>query len=87
MDRSTVNKLQHQYWVTKQTVYRKLGKKEDECIISSDSELDAKLELFKSIQQSSHTMNKLLDRYQERICCKMRLQIKRQGLVEIMKLK
>ncbi|CAL8096874.1 unnamed protein product [Orchesella dallaii] len=68
MDRSTVNKLQHQYWVTKQTVYRKLGKKDDECIVASDAELDAKLELFKSIRQTSSAMNKLLDRYQERIC-------------------
>ncbi len=69
MDRSTVNKLQHQYWVTKQTVYRKLGKKDDECIVASDSELDAKLELFKSTRQTSSAMNKLLDKYQERICC------------------
>lgn len=70
MDESTMNKFQHQFWVTKQTVFRKLGKKEDEHIVASDSSLDAKLELFKSIRQSSSTMNKLLDRYQERICCK-----------------
>ena len=70
MERSALNKFQHQFWVTKQTVFRKLGKKEDECIISSDATLDAKLELFKSIQQTSAAMNKLLDRYQERICCK-----------------
>lgn len=69
MDRSTVNKLQHQYWVTKQTVYRKLGKKDDECMVASDAELDAKLELFKSTRQTSSAMNKLLDKYQERICC------------------
>jgi hypothetical protein len=75
MDQSTVNKLQHQYWVTKQTVYRKLGKKEDECIIASDSELDAKLELFKSIHQSSSAMNKLLDRFQEKICGKQLIKI------------
>jgi len=54
-------------------VYRKLGKKEDECIVASDATLDAKLELFKSIQQTSSAMNKLLDRYQERICCKFRI--------------
>ena len=71
MDRSTLNKVQHQYWVTKQTVYRKLGKKEDECIIASDAMLDAKLELFKSIQLTSSAMNKILDRYQEKICCKL----------------
>ncbi len=70
MEKSTLNKFQHQFWVTKQTVYRKLGKKEDDCIISSDASLDAKLELFKSITRTSAAMNKLLDRYQERICCK-----------------
>ncbi|CAG7823073.1 unnamed protein product [Allacma fusca] len=68
MDRSTLNKVQHQFWVTKQTMYRKLGKKEDDCIVASDAALDAKLELFKSIQLTSSSMNKLLDRYQEKIC-------------------
>lgn len=48
--------MQHQYWVTKQTLSRKLGKKEDECIVASDAELDAKLELFRSIQESCSTI-------------------------------
>jgi len=69
MDKVTLDKVQHQFWVKKQAVYRKLGKKDDECIVASDAELDAKLELFKSIQLTSSTMNKLLDRFQERICC------------------
>lgn len=67
---STMTKLQQQYWVTKQTVYRKLGKKEDECVIASDAELDAKLELFKSIQDSCSHLQRIIDRYQERLCCK-----------------
>lgn len=65
---STMTKLQQQYWVTKQTVYRKLGKKEDECVIASDAELDAKLELFKSIQDSCSHLQRIIDRYQERLC-------------------
>lgn len=65
---SAVSKLQHQYWITKQTVFRKLGKKEDECIVASDAELDAKLELFRSIQDSCLDLQKIIDRYQERLC-------------------
>lgn len=67
---SAVSKLQHQYWITKQTVFRKLGKKEDECIVASDAELDAKLELFRSIQDSCLDLQKIIDRYQERLCSK-----------------
>ncbi|KAI5719825.1 hypothetical protein M8J76_015374 [Diaphorina citri] len=65
---SAMTKLQQQYWVTKQTVFRKLGKKEDECVIASDAELDAKLELFKSIQDSCSHLQRIIDRYQERLC-------------------
>nr|CAH7742501.1 unnamed protein product [Callosobruchus chinensis]CAH7752566.1 unnamed protein product [Callosobruchus chinensis] len=60
--------MQHQYWVTKKSVLRKLGGKEDECIISSDAELDAKLELFKSINDSCNHLQRILDSYQERLC-------------------
>lgn len=58
--------MQHHFWVTKQTVYRKLGKKEDECIVSSDAELDAKLDLFLSIQQSCMLLQNILEEYQKR---------------------
>lgn len=60
--------MQHQYWVTKKSVLRKLGGKEDECIISSDAELDAKLELFKSITDSCNHLQRVIDLYQERLC-------------------
>lgn len=60
--------MQHQYWVTKKSVLRKLGGKEDECIVSSDAELDAKLELFKSISDSCVQLQRVLDVYQERLC-------------------
>jgi len=42
---STVNKLQRDYWTAKQVIRKKLGKADDQCIISSDSELDAKLDV------------------------------------------
>lgn len=67
-DDSAMSKMQHQYWVTKQTLSRKLGKKEDECIIASDAELDAKLELFRSIQESCTYLQRVIDKYQERLC-------------------
>ncbi|XP_056648940.1 islet cell autoantigen 1 [Diorhabda sublineata] len=60
--------MQHQYWVTKKSVLRKLGGKEDECIVSSDAELDAKLELFKSINESCAQLQRVIDLYQERLC-------------------
>ncbi|XP_023941668.2 islet cell autoantigen 1 [Bicyclus anynana] len=60
--------MQHQYWVTKKTVLKKLGTKEDECIVASDAELDAKLELFRSISDSCLHLQRVLDQYQERLC-------------------
>ena len=70
-DDSAITKMQHQFWVTKQALSRKLGKKEDECIVASDAELDAKLELFHSIQKSCLNLQRIIDRYQERLCCKL----------------
>lgn len=67
---STVSKVQHQFWVTKQTVLKKFGKKEDECIVASDAELDAKLELYHSIQDSCTDLQRIIVRYQERLCSK-----------------
>ncbi|XP_076649763.1 islet cell autoantigen 1-like protein [Halictus rubicundus] len=67
-DDSAITKMQHQFWVTKQTLSRKLGKKEDDCIVASDAELDAKLELFRSIQESCSYLQRVIDKYQERLC-------------------
>ncbi|OXU19408.1 hypothetical protein TSAR_004074 [Trichomalopsis sarcophagae] len=61
--------MQHQYWITKQTLSRKFGRKEDECIVSSDAQLDAKLELFRNIQTSCTLIQRIIDKYQESICC------------------
>ncbi|KAM7358287.1 islet cell autoantigen 1-like protein [Cochliomyia hominivorax] len=62
------SEMQHQFWITKKTVQRKLGTKEDEHIISSDSELDAKIEVCKSISATSVELSKIIDQYQERLC-------------------
>lgn len=62
------SEIQHQYWLTKKTVQRKLGSKEDACIVASDAELDAKIELFKSINESCIHLHRVIDNYQERIC-------------------
>lgn len=62
------SEVQHQYWITKKVVQRKLGSKEDKHIISSDAELDAKIEIFKSISDTSTELCKIIDQYQERLC-------------------
>lgn len=64
---NAVNKMQHQFWVAKQTILRRLGKKEDDCVVASDAELDAKLELFLSIQETCSQLHKVVDQYQERM--------------------
>jgi hypothetical protein len=45
MDQTPLGKIQQQYWTTKQQVMKKLGKKQDEFIVLSDAELDAKLDV------------------------------------------
>ncbi|KAL7733814.1 hypothetical protein ACLKA6_011537 [Drosophila palustris] len=62
------SEVQHQYWITKKVVQRKLGSKEDKHIISSDADLDAKIEIFKSISDTSSELCKIIDQYQERLC-------------------
>ncbi len=42
---SVVNKFQQKYWKTKQTLIKVTGKKEDEHVVASDADLDAKLEV------------------------------------------
>uniref|UniRef100_A0A023GCF0 Putative secretory vesicle-associated protein ica69 n=1 Tax=Amblyomma triste TaxID=251400 RepID=A0A023GCF0_AMBTT len=59
--------MQQQYWTTKQAFFRKIGRKEDDCIIASDAELDAKLELFGAIQESCTNLLRVLENYQDRI--------------------
>jgi len=59
--------MQHKYWVTKQQVCKKLGKKDDEFVVASDAELDAKLELFKSIRGSCQNLQRTVNKYDEKI--------------------
>ncbi|CAH8540779.1 unnamed protein product [Schistosoma mattheei] len=42
---STSHRLKNAYWTTKQAVIKKLRRKQDENIVASDSDLDAKLEV------------------------------------------
>jgi hypothetical protein len=69
---TALNKLQHKYWLTKQAVQRKLGKDEkDEHIAASDSELDAKLELFLSIEDTTGGLHRWIEHYQDRLCSEL----------------
>ncbi|KAM4688181.1 islet cell autoantigen 1 isoform 2-T9 [Discoglossus pictus] len=67
-EKSVVNKMQQKYWKTKQTLIKVTGKKEDEHVVASDSDLDAKLELFHSIQRTCMELLKVIELYQKRIC-------------------
>lgn len=51
-DRSSLGKLRSKYWTTKQLVIKKLGREEDEFVIASDADVDAKLELLYAIKRS-----------------------------------
>uniref|UniRef100_A0A182MQN2 AH domain-containing protein n=1 Tax=Anopheles culicifacies TaxID=139723 RepID=A0A182MQN2_9DIPT len=62
------SEFQHQFWVTKKAVQRKLGTKEDENIVASDGELDSKIELFRSVAESCSKLYRIIDQYQERVC-------------------
>ena len=44
-DQSPLEKVKEQYWTAKQMVLQKFGKKEDDHLVASDAELDAKLEV------------------------------------------
>jgi hypothetical protein len=55
-DRTSLGKLRSKYWTTKQLVIKKLGREEDEFIIASDADVDAKLELLHAIKRSCHDL-------------------------------
>ncbi|KAL2084496.1 hypothetical protein ACEWY4_020014 [Coilia grayii] len=67
-DSSVVNKFQQKYWKTKQTLIKVTGKKEDDHVVASDADLDAKLEVFHSIQRTCMELLKVIEQYQRRIC-------------------
>ena len=55
-DRTSLGKLRSKYWTTKQLVIKKLGREEDEFVIASDADVDAKLELMLTIKQSCNDL-------------------------------
>ncbi|XP_077577161.1 islet cell autoantigen 1 isoform X2 [Stigmatopora nigra] len=65
--RSVVRRFRQRYWKTKQTLIRASGK-EDRHVVASDAELDAKLEVFHSIQKTCMELLKVIEQYQRRIC-------------------
>ncbi|GAA6071256.1 islet cell autoantigen 1-like isoform X1, partial [Tachysurus ichikawai] len=44
-DRSVMARMQKKFWKTKQVLIKATGKKEDEHVVASDADLDAKLEV------------------------------------------
>ncbi|XP_046911307.2 LOW QUALITY PROTEIN: islet cell autoantigen 1 [Dermatophagoides farinae] len=68
MDNSAISKMQLHYWEAKQTFLKKIKRKEDDFIVASDAELDAKLELLKSIDETNQNLLNLLEIYQDRVC-------------------
>ena len=55
-DNTSLGKLRSKYWTTKQLVIKKLGREEDEFVIASDADIDAKLELLLTIKRSCHDL-------------------------------
>ncbi|XP_074047726.1 islet cell autoantigen 1-like protein isoform X4 [Macrotis lagotis] len=66
-DQSVVSRMQKKYWKTKQVLIKATGKKEDEHVVASDAELDAKLEVFHSIQETCTELLKIIEKYQQRL--------------------
>uniref|UniRef100_A0A8D1N607 Islet cell autoantigen 1 like n=1 Tax=Sus scrofa TaxID=9823 RepID=A0A8D1N607_PIG len=66
-NQSVVSKMQKKYWKTRQVFIRATGKKEDEHVVASDAELDAKLEVFHSIQETCTELLKIIEKYQLRL--------------------
>ncbi|XP_038605211.1 islet cell autoantigen 1-like protein isoform X1 [Tachyglossus aculeatus] len=66
-EQSVVSRMQKKYWKTKQVLIKATGKKEDEHVVASDAELDAKLEVFHSIQETCTELLKIVEKYQQRL--------------------
>ncbi|XP_048343037.1 islet cell autoantigen 1-like protein isoform X2 [Sphaerodactylus townsendi] len=59
--------MQKKYWKTKQVLIKVTGKKEDEHVVASDAELDAKLQVFHTIQVTCTELLKTIEKYQQRL--------------------
>ncbi|XP_059503008.1 islet cell autoantigen 1-like protein isoform X2 [Stegostoma tigrinum] len=66
-DKSVVSQMQKKYWKTKQVLIKATGKKEDEHVVASDADLDAKLEIFRIVQTSCMDLLKVIEKYQQRL--------------------
>ncbi|OAF66584.1 Amyotrophic lateral sclerosis 2 chromosomal region candidate protein [Intoshia linei] len=64
---SPVIKMKEVYWLTKQKIYRKLNKNQDDHVIACDSKLDAKLSLFKNIEKTTGDMISCMANYENRL--------------------
>lgn len=60
-------RMQKKFWKTKQVLIKVTGKKEDEYVVASDADLDAKLEFFRSVQSTCTELLKVIEKYQQRI--------------------
>ncbi|XP_004701597.1 islet cell autoantigen 1-like protein isoform X1 [Echinops telfairi] len=67
VSQSVVSRMQKKYWKTKQVFLKATGKKEDEHVVASDAELDAKLEVFHCIQETCTELLKTVEKYQLRL--------------------
>ncbi|MFT7808155.1 islet cell autoantigen 1-like protein isoform X2 [Arapaima gigas] len=66
-DSSVMARMQKKFWKTKQVLIKATGKKEDEHVVASDADLDAKLEFFRSVQTTCTELLKVIEKYQQRI--------------------
>uniref|UniRef100_H3D6Y4 Islet cell autoantigen 1 like n=2 Tax=Tetraodon nigroviridis TaxID=99883 RepID=H3D6Y4_TETNG len=66
-DSSVMARMQKKFWKTKQVFIKATGKKEDEYVVASDADLDAKLEFFRSVQSTCTDLLKAIEKYQQRI--------------------
>uniref|UniRef100_A0A3P8R4V0 AH domain-containing protein n=1 Tax=Astatotilapia calliptera TaxID=8154 RepID=A0A3P8R4V0_ASTCA len=66
-DSSVMARMQKKFWKTKQVLIKATGKKEDEYVVASDADLDAKLEFFRSVQSTCTELLKVIEKYQDRI--------------------
>ncbi|XP_058888106.1 islet cell autoantigen 1-like protein isoform X1 [Acipenser ruthenus] len=68
-DSSVMARMQKKFWKTKQVLIKATGKKEDEYVVASDADLDAKLEFFGSVQTTCTELLRVFEKYQQRINC------------------
>lgn len=51
-DSSVMARMQKKFWKTKQVLIKATGKKEDEYVVASDADLDAKLEVGEEMKST-----------------------------------